>query len=155
MAPHSLPAQRYLGPRLQDRDSNLQTASIRQLASKFTSLEGLAFRKRESLAALTERFARTRLAKTHLFFHTFVSKRSIGGVSHFFLRKGPDCVTDPFGTVPRKCFRQERGNAPIGKIPPKSGKSTKKLRKVPKRDKKGQQRRTSPDREPPPLFEPS
>ena len=69
-----------------------------------------------------------------------------GGVRTFF-GKGPDCVADPFGTVPRRCSylnrpRKRKGTnrenpqsipEQIGKIPEKSGKS--------QRTKKGQKRK--------------
>ena len=49
-----------------------------------------------------------------------------GGFSAFF-GKGPDCVADPFRTVPRRCSLQimgrEQGKELIGKIPEKIGKS--------------------------------
>ena len=81
----------------------------------------------------------------------------IGGVPLFF-GKGPDCVADRFGTVPRRCKRprkRKRTNrenprtnpGQIGKIPEKKGKS----QKDKKRTKKG---RTSPDRETPPVETP-
>ena len=60
-----------------------------------------------------------------------------GGFPTFF-GKGPDCVADPFGTVPRRCSmkaekerkRTDRENPrtipeQVGKIPEKSGKSQK------------------------------
>ena len=68
-----------------------------------------------------------------------------GGFPTFF-GKGPDCVADPFGTVPCRCsiIGRERGKGQIGKIPgpspSKSGKSQKN-RESPKKDKKGQKRK--------------
>ena len=63
-----------------------------------------------------------------------------------FLGKGPDCVADPFGTVPRRCCylaeKEERTNRENPRRVP--GKRTKK-------DKKG---RTSRDWEAPPVWTP-
>ena len=74
-----------------------------------------------------------------------------------FFGKGPDCVADPFRTVPRRCSynrprkrkRAHRENL-TGPSPSKSVKKSRNNRESPKKDKEG---RTSPDRETPP-FEP-
>ena len=70
-----------------------------------------------------------------------------------FLGKGADCVADPFGNVPRRCFHRQRKRQRTNRVsPPKIGKILEKSGNSPKeRTKKG---RTSPDREaPPPRFQ--
>ena len=57
-------------------------------------------------------------------------------VSHFFFGKGPDWVTDPFGTVPCRCFnRPRRGKGQIRKTPDKTWENPEKTRESPKKDK--------------------
>ena len=75
------------------------------------------------------------------------------GVFPIFFGKGPDCVADPFGTVPRRCSqyaekekRDESGKSP--EHPRANRENPRQNRESPKRDKKG---RTSPDRETPPF----
>ena len=69
-----------------------------------------------------------------------------------FSGKGPNCVADPFGDVPCRCFKRPRNRkGQIGKIPAQWGKPGKK-RESPKKDKKGKDKSRSgkPPLNPPP-----
>ena len=78
-------------------------------------------------------------------FHLPMMTTGSAGKQHFklptggfplFLRKGPDCVADPFRNVPCRCFLtgRERAKRQIGNIPKRIGKIPEKSQK----DKKGQ-----------------
>ena len=53
------------------------------------------------------------------------------------LWEGPDCVADPFGNVPCRCFnRPRKRKGQIRKSPEKNRENTKNIGQVPKRTKK-------------------
>ena len=74
-----------------------------------------------------------------------------------FIGKGPDCVADPFGTVPRRWWAEKDKRDESGKSPdhPRANRENPgKNRESPKKDKKGQKRKDKSRSGNPPVWNP-